>query len=339
MKKRKHFFKVLTNMVIIAMGIGLYGLMLHFSDESLLDLLARAIRVDLYFPIAITIVIFIIHLLLSWRWALLLGCFEDIDSIPRGFIFYNTNIGILMASVLPTVAYAGTKALSFKIELNIPASKTICAGVLEALAGMTAALSLMIPGTLYLFDLIPVHTAFILYFCVILLLIFTFYGCGSAMLTFVSQVCLSVFRIIEKLPFIKKTPEGNLFDPRMFMALQKKTTLQLIFVTLLIYHVSMLKYYILLIAFDISMDFMTFVLVFPIGYLIASMGVTPGNIGVAELAWFSILTFVSVTNNNAALYSVGQRIFSQLALIIITILSYLFYATRKKSCDGHIPTS
>ena len=72
-----------------------------------------------------------------------------------------------------------------------------------------------------------------------------------------------------------------------------------------------------------------FSLVYSIGYIMSSLGVTPGNLGMAELGWFSVLLAAGAGRDNAALYAVGQRVINAGIVIFLAFASYVFYLTQK----------
>ncbi len=321
--------KITVNIIIIAIGIWLYWFMLHLSNQSIVDLLKKSMNVNLYFPIIVILSTFIIHILLANRWRLLIGCFEDAKSIPKGFVFYNINIAILMASVLPVIAYTGTKALSLKVDLNLSPTKTVYAGIIESIVGMTATIFMMIPGLLYMLGIIKLCFAVYLYILIMILFFLFFYNYYLIILNILACLYKYLVSKANAIKLFKGKFNENKFDPSIFIMIDRKTSFLLVCYTILIQYGAMFKYYIIIIAFNVNIDFLTFAIIFPTVYLISSIGLTPGSFGISEFTWFYVLTLVNVNNNNAAVYSVANRIFHEFSIIIITIFSYIYFLIQR----------
>ena len=326
---RNKWLKFVFNISLFCFGITLIFLIISASEESFITLLKKIIAVKYPYVLTILAISYIQYLLVAKRWGLLMNCYTDTTSLPRGFIFYNTIIGLLVGSFLPVLGYIGIKSASCKFEHNISASKTAYAVSIEHVIGFSVVLPMILPALLYISGLVNLTYGIIINIFIIMALLIGFSQYYKITLSILAFVFTNIVKIINKIPFFKKKIDEDLFATSSFHSINKKTSITLVCLSLAMYFIVLFKCNIYFKAFNIDVSMLEFSLLYSIGYIMSSLGVTPGNLGMAELGWFSVLLATGAGRDNAALYAVGQRVINTGIVIFLAIASYVFYLTQK----------
>jgi len=142
-------YRIILNGVLLTVGILLFYLIIRVSGKSFLTMLKQTADVKYTYLGAVIVTAIVLSILMAKRWSILMSGYTNIQSLPKGFIFYNTNIGFLITSFLPILGYVGTKAASFRVEHGIPVRKTVYAISVEYLVGFSVILTMLIPSGLY----------------------------------------------------------------------------------------------------------------------------------------------------------------------------------------------
>lgn len=321
--------KIALNVLFLGIGILLFYFVIHISGKSFFTLLKKSTNVRYYYVLAAFAVSYIGFVLNVKRWKLLMSCYTDVKSLPKGFIFYNTGLGLLIGSFLPIFGYIGTKAVSCKLEHNISAPKTVYATSIEYLIGGTVVISMLVPSILYTLNILSVSSGIIGIVIITIGLIVGFSPYYRITLNTLGSFFSYVVLKLNRISFLKRKINKDLFNPNGFSSIDKRTSTKLVCLTLLMYYTVFIRYFIYLKAFNIHVNALEFVLLFSIGYALSSLGITPGNLGIAELGWFGVLSIVGTSNDSAALYAVGQRIINLGVMILLSVMSYIYYLTCK----------
>jgi uncharacterized membrane protein YbhN (UPF0104 family) len=333
-KKLDGKLKVVLNLVFLGMGILLFYFVARIPGKSFLLLVRQSVDVRLHYLLAVVAAMFAQSILVAWRWRLLLGCTTDVSSLPKGFVFYNANLGLLITSFLPVLGNVGAKAASAKLEHNLPLSQTAYATMIEYLVGFEVIAVMVLPSLLYFSGAVnaPVGILVLGFLGIGLIIIF------SRFYKFTLGILGRVFaRLVQGFQgFLSRKAEFNQgpFRPEAFSSLDRRSSTRLVFLSLLIYLVIFLRYWIFLRAFSIPIDTLKFGLAYPLGYAVASLGITPGNLGTSELGWYGVLAASGVARKDAAIYAVGQRLLNIGAVALLAVFSYGYYLLRKRRDAG-----
>ena len=136
------------------------------------------------------------------------------------------------------------------------------------------------------------------------------------------------------IPFFRGRMSREHFSPDGFAGIDRKTTSKLVRLSLLAFSVILVRCFIYIQAFGIRVGFFEFSLLFSIGYALSSLGLTPGNLGIAELGWFGVLTLIGVGRDEAVFFAIGKRIIDMGAIVLMTAGSYIYYIAQKKGRVG-----
>lgn len=332
MKKKLHpKFRFILNLLILTAGILLFFLVVQVSGKSFLALLKQTAHVKYHYLAAVTATAILLSALLAKRWSLLMSGYTDIQALPKGFIFYNTNIGFMITSFLPVLGHMGTKAASFKLEHGVAIRKTVNAAFIEYLLGFAVIIAMLIPSGLYIAGVFNLTQGLIGIGIITVLLVFGFSHFSRILLDAFGSFYIYLARKLSRAPLVRNLGFVQRFTPEGFAAIDKVTSSKVIILSLLAYYTILVRGFIFLKAFNIQVNLGEFVMLHVLGYTLSSLGLTPANIGVSELSWFGVLTLIGAGPEHAALYAVGQRLINTGTIIGLTAVSYVFYVVSRHS--------
>ena len=331
MKKLQAKHRVVLNVSALAAGIFLFYLVIRISGQSFLNLLKQTADVKYVFLAAVTAASTLLSVFMAKRWSLLMSATADIKNLPRGFIFYNTNIGLLITSIIPVFGYVGTKAASFKLEHGIAVKKTVYATSLEYLMGFSVILAMLIPSGLYLSGAFNLTQGLIATGLAAAALIVGFAFFINRIVKVFGLLINTVITWFARAPVLRNIHFLKRFKPEAFASLERGVAAQAMALSLLSYFTVLARGVIFLKAFHIDVNAGEFVLLHAVGYALSCVGLTPANIGITELSWFGVLTLLGAGHEHAALFAVGQRIINTGTTILLAVAGYIFYAACGKS--------
>jgi len=328
---RRRLLKTAVNGLLLTAGFLLTALVLKASGMSPAALLDRFREVRFGYLLLAGAAYGFQSLFIAKRWTVLLGCYADLGRLPKGFIFYATNLGLLLTSFVPVVGNMGAKALVCKLEQDISLPKTVFAVSLEYLLGFAVIAAMIVPGSLYALGLlgVPAATAVLVLVSAALLIGFPrgyrfFLSRIGGLLAF-GERRLGRFALLRRLAGRANTLSGRFAD------IGPRASAKLVRYSLLTYFVVLARSYLCVLAFDIPVGFLEFSLLFAWGYALSCVGVTPGSLGVAELGWFGVLTFAGVGKENAAFFALGKRVVDLAAALALAAGSYVYSGCRKRA--------
>ena len=309
--------RLLFNAVAFGAGVVLFVVVVRLSGRPLAELLGRAVNARPPFLIAVVATLFVQAAIVARRWEILFGdAARPKAGSGRGFFFYASNMGLLMTSILPVVGNIGTVAASAKLERDVPVSRTVYAAAQGYAAGFVILSAMLVPSALSVLHLVG-RTA------------------GAAGLVLAAAALIAVsgrfYRFLweRMVAVLARIPR---LGPRLagFPLPEPADAGRIIRWSLAAYAVVFVRHAVVLWAFDIPVDLLGFSLVYPIGYAVSSLGVTPGNLGTSELGWFGALSAAGLDPANAALYAFGQRVLNIGAVLVLAAVSAVLYQIARR---------
>jgi len=322
--------KFAANACLLILGLFLSYLVVKASGTTPAALLDKTKDVNYGGLLFVMAAYYLQSLFMAKRWAVLLGCYTDLKVLPKGFIFYNANIGLLLSSFIPVFGNMGAKALVGKLEHGISPPKTVYATSLEYLIGFTVVVAMLIPSSLYALHILSLPAGIIGLALILIGLLLGFPRYFRFLLHVFGIILAFGQRVLGNFSRLRNLSSPAGFFPESFRDIDHKTSARLVRLSLLVYAVILARCYIYVRAFNIPIDVFKFSLLFFIGYALSSLSLTPGNLGIAELGWFGVLTLVGVGRENAAFYALGKRIIDMGAVLILAAGGYGYYLYQKK---------
>lgn len=308
--------KRLLNAGAFGAGVVLFVLVVRLSGRSLPELLGRAVNAKPVFLLAVVALLFVQAAIVALRWKVLLGEAARSADAGKGFFFYASNMGLLMTGILPVIGNIGTVAASAKLERDVPVSRTVYAAIQGYAAGFIVLSAMLIPSALYLAKTLGPTAGAV--------------GLGlaaGALIAASGRLWTCLWR--AGISLVGRLPR---FGPRLagLPLPDEGDAGRIVQLTVAAYAVVFIRHLLVLSAFDIPVPPLAFALVYPIGYAVSSLGITPGNLGTSELAWFGVLSSVGLGREDAVLYAVGQRVLNTGAILILAGASAVYYQVAKR---------
>jgi hypothetical protein len=297
-------------------GVALFVLVIRLSGRSLPDLLGRAVNARPVYVPAVVALLFVQAAILALRWKVLLGEAARTPGPGKGFFFYASNMGLLMTGVLPVIGNIGAVAASAKLERDVPVSRTVYAAVQGYAAGFAVLAAMLVPSALHFAKILgPAAGAVGLGLIAGGLIV-------ASGRTWV-RLWAAVVSLGGRLPRIgPRLAELSLPD--------KGAAGPVVRLTLASYGLVFIRQLLILSAFDIPVPLLAFALVFPVGYAVSALGITPANLGTAELGWFGALSSAGLGREDAVLYAIGQRVLNTAAILVLAGASAVYYQIAKR---------
>jgi hypothetical protein len=261
----------------------------------------------------------------SLRWSLLLGLVTKTDSITRGYFYYYTCIGNLSATLFANcIGDIGLRTLSLKLEHKISLLNSSYSVITGQLLNLLILAIMGLPSFLYLSGTVDVLPGVIINLILLMVFFFCLNISYQKILTLLSGLIHIFNRFSNRFLTFIKTPFSSNITSELLKT-DKKSANKLILQSLAIYFFLMLYHLILARALHLNLSTSVFLLAFPVAYIISAIGITPGGLGITELGWFGILTFLGVSSEQATVFVVAQRIIGSLSVLFASLFAFPFY--------------
>jgi|GEM_PF-6497680 len=322
--------KVAVHLGLLALGGLLAALVLKASGMSLAALLDRSREVKIGFLLLSVAGYGLQSFFVAERWAVLLGSYAELRRLPKGFIYYATNLGLLLTSFVPVFGNIGAKSLVCKLEHDLPVAKTMFAVSLEYLAGFTVIAAMIVPGSLFALHLLPAAAAMAVLVVVSTALLLGFPRIYRFLLSFFRILLSFGERLFGKIGFLKDLAVRVNVLSEGFADLGSRASTRLAGFSLLSYFAGLGRAYLCVLAFGIPIGFFRFSLLFSWGYALSCVGITPGSLGVAEAGWYGVLTYAGIGRENAVFFALGKRVVDIGATLLFAAAAYGYSLFHKR---------
>ncbi|MFH1445140.1 MAG: lysylphosphatidylglycerol synthase transmembrane domain-containing protein [Nanoarchaeota archaeon] len=260
------------------------------------------------------------------------------------FVIFQTNWFIFAVAMGMAVVTQFIRSLRFYylskgtgVSLNL--KKIILTQFMTSLAGVVTPGRVGEGGKIFFFDNKKTLTFsfltekigdFSLQFIVGLLAIFTFQVYGDLFVFILALFIIgiiSLLKIDRLLNFILRRQEFEKgWFTNLFKKLSRKTLLIFIFFTVLIWFNINLSVWVYSISLGFSLSLLLLLQIFTIANLIGAISGTPGGVGSTQIIFtFLLVTFLSLTQTNAAALTLIVMIGGYIIYTVLTLISYAFY--------------
>ena len=275
------------------------------------------------------VVIYIIHVIHIWfiaiRWKIIVkNSFTEIKFV-RGFFFYYTCMGILASFFLSnTLGYISTRAYSLKNKHDVSVLEGSNTGVVEHVLNLLVIAVMYIPSLLFFMKILTDGYAIIFNIVLLLLIVvvIAFFPKIFINLLLIPKKVLKKFLL--KIPKLKKSIDID-ENTIKFIESNRMYPVKIFIFSILVIYASVAKFYIFASVLNVQVPLMPFILVFPFAYIVSVTGLTPGSLGMAEMGWLGSLLLIHVTREDAAVFLVGQRIYSTGFAVLVFFASFVVY--------------
>jgi len=315
---------------ILSFAVGILiivGLMLFF-DVGIDAVITSFSMLNSLHLVAFLLIFLIQIVALSQRWKIVVKCLKHPIDWPRGYFLLTTATGLLLSTLLPSsVGSPSYRILSLKLDHKIPVGDATFSVTFDSVFGVAISLIFLIPALLTLFGLIPsTHALLILLAFLPVLITLSIIHRGAIL----ESTACAFGRLItwtKKINFVGS--RLNSLDLR-FGNVVDVTPNRLLYLWaygLAAYFSICLGSWIVLVALEIEVDVIDYLVLFPLVTSAVLIAITPGGIGIQDAVWVGILTILGVDGATATEYAIVRRILYE--IFLVGLGSIAFVATRR----------
>lgn len=325
--------KFLKNIAFLLFGALLFASIFYFSKISLAAVAHDLQQIPFGYYLLLLWMYATILFVVSHRWSIIVKGLLPGRVFNRGFFFYALTLSHL-ASLLPInkAGDIGTKLFCLKMETDASLMDGFLSTLMESLLSLYVYSVMAITAMIYLFQCVP--NSFIV-FLGLLLIPISFYFFVQKF-DWIFKGILGLMRILDKATkhiFFIKSKNSLESASASLLNMDKQIIRRSLSYTLVFYFMTAIKCYLLAVALRMDVGFIPFLITYPIILLVSAIGVTPSGLGITEIGWIGLLTYLGIDHEQAALYAVIKRIFDYSSLFVIsltTYLSYTFYDSKER---------
>lgn len=281
-------------------GVGIMYVLITLSKvENILSLL---LRIDVTTFLLVILTTLLIALCATTRWTILIRSFPHqqhasfLDYLGMFFI------GRMGSFFLPKeVSDIGVRT-ALLMQKNMTTHAAFFSTILDRLSDVLIIFLFLIPGSLYLTNVLSLGTA-------LLLLAMFFLSSISLIFLFPSQLKHLLMKCIW---FWKKTKEEMPLQEAFFTSSLLST---LFFLSVLRFFFVILRVYLLGHIYGLSFSLPVFVLITPVAQLGYLVSLTPGGLGFLEATWYGVLTYLQMGEAEKISFVLGQRFITFIAVL------------------------
>lgn len=322
--------KILTSIrpiFFLVVGLFLVYLFVLKTGISFVELFDQLLNIKIISLAYIIAIIYVQILLSSSRWKLIINHLTINKTFTKGFFFYYTCLIDSLSNILINRLFGnfGIKTLALKFKHDVSVIEGSYSVYIEHIFNILVLLLTLFPSILFFLKIISVGYAVVMTLTSIILglvLINLFFNLFLRLTLFVLS---HVVKVLKKFPFSIKTGNLSIKNLEQRNLRVKKYSKQLLIYSIFIYYIHFTSNYFYAYALNIDIPIVAFIISFPLMYFVALFNITPSSLGIREIGWFGILTYIGINNTDASSYVIGCRILTIICYIIILFFSYLFY--------------
>lgn len=321
--KNSYKFKIVTAILFVS-GVFLVAALIYYNETfSFQTFFRELIQIGwLYFSL-ITGISFFFFFLIAKRWSMLVTNLSGNQDLPFSFfMFYSCMSVVAVLFINPLLGNVGVKMMSLRLKKDVNLLKASTPGLTEHVLNSLILLIGLPSSCLYLFKVANGLTAFVILAVLSLIaMILIFFYMELVIRVLHSTFCWLRERVWCKRSFsqARQVPE-SLFDTN-----RSKDAAILFLYSFLIFYSALFRHYAYALALDIHISLPAFILAFPLMYIVAAAGITPGAIGTTEVGWFGILLLLGADNSQATTYVLAQRVLNITTTLLIVPFAWCYY--------------
>jgi uncharacterized protein (TIRG00374 family) len=284
-------------------GIGIYSIILLFSDISVVYEKFRSFKVE-YVPIILAL-IFSSWCILYVRWVLLLKNSQIKIPTKDNFLIYFAGFAL---AITPAKSGELVKSVILKEKFNIPHSQTVPVILMERFYDVIGTLVISLLG-LWIFGLksLPV--------VIIAIAIMTMFFCTI----YSTRVFKTLLQLFNKLNFFQKlvTP---LISLQEIVKKSSKSRIALVSITLTVVYrlIEALAIYLVLLGFNIDIiQYLNLAATYSLSIIIGNISFIPGGLGIMEGSLTGLLSIQGIEISIAIGLALMIRIFTLWYAVIV----------------------
>jgi glycosyltransferase 2 family protein len=284
-------------------GIGIYSIILLFSDVSLLYDKLRSFNVE-YIPVVMAL-IFSSWSVLYFRWILLLKNSQIVMPAKKNFLIYFAGFAL---AITPAKSGELVKSIILKEKFDIPHSKSVPVIIMERFYDVIGTLVISLLG-LWFFGLkslpiVVIATAIIgLFFCTV----------------YSTRVFNAFLRLFNKLNFFQKIVNPLLsFQETVKKSSKSKIAITSTSLTIVYRLIEAFAIYFILLGFNIdAIHYLSLAATYSFSIVVGNISFIPGGLGVTEGSLTGLLSLQGVDLSTAIGLALVIRLFTLWYAVVV----------------------
>ncbi len=308
------------NIVGYTAGIVVLALLLYFGGE-------RALKAQLAPSLQWISVALFAHVALTGlsaaRWRCVVNTLEErtVTTLPRFFGHHTSWIG---------GDFVARPGLLRKME-GIELKRGVGGIFFERLIDVIFAALLAVPAVLFVSGAVSGKSALAIGGVLLAVLFVVFVWRNAAMLHSVRRLFFALLPFFTKVPGLRQFSRfaDTMRDIEQVQLLGRGTLAQLFALTLGRYIAMWMRLVFFAMAIGVSIPPGVLFAGLPIGQLTLVVGLTPGGLGLLEGGWYAVLAAVGISQQTAATFLLGRRVYWLVFTGVLTAVAYLIFGPSR----------
>lgn len=328
----KQYPHIVINVILVIAEILLVTLLIKYSDISVRLIIQSFKGIRYYYLVMIFLSFFVSVFFSSLRWKMALGRIADISSVTNGFFMYYNALSKVSGKILPYVGQLAPKVASLKYLYKTPAITTAISVLIDNIFNLLVLILLVASSVLFYFKILSFKFSIAFSGIILILMSLLFIFCRTWVLNALIVAYNLLYKMALRVPLIRNKIKSFSLDPQNIHLFGKGTILKLLYCTYLEFLFYILWIYILAVSLDLNISFSTILIIGPLVFFLTILSSVPNGVGIYELGWFGLLVLMQVDRPNACKFVIAIRISSELALIVVVLVTYCYYTFNRIFC-------
>ncbi len=320
-----------SSLFLTISGITVIFAIFLYSGADISSLLEAVSNISIEHLLILSFIIFVQVLALTGRWKLVVAAITRNITFRKGYFFYITNVGLVAAALISTLfGSSGSRILSLRLEYGVRVIDATNAAVSDLAIGFFAILLMSVPAFFYYVGGLSVNLSLGLT-GIVILLVLTIFAKRSRLLFELITRCFNLYLdVMNKLGPIRKFFKAKKINLEAVNSLGEKQSILLLTYSLTAYLCNVAAYWLILNMTGIELQFLHFLIIFPVIALASTISPTPGGLGTSDAVWFIVLLSQGALGASAGQFVLLRRVIYDGVILSIGAFAYLYYISVKK---------
>jgi len=314
------------------LGILLFGSLLYYGGVTTLHRLADANHIYL---VGTAGAIALLTGLTSARWGLVARAVKLRVTISWLDFYYYSMIGRVTSLFVPkSIGDLGARPAALIALGSFPLGDALYSSVLDRLFDVLMLCLFLVPGMLYVARAVPASAAVGM---LILSLTAGWFGLRfhyETLLRGGRRLVAAAIRASRRLPLLHRmTTSGRTWgglrqwEPA---TLPVSVVTQSYCLTVARYLAMAVRSYCVVLAFDLTVPFITILFSVAVLQLSQLVSIAPGGLGTDDLSWYGVMVAAGLSQDDALLFLVGHRAYTYVSVLALAMISHVIFLLLRR---------
>jgi len=231
--------------------------------------------------------------------------------------------------VMPHIGNFGVKTITMKASHNVSIVTGSLIVFIKQLFDLMVLLVVLIPSSIFFVKIASLKISLTILLASPVIMCALLFICHNKVIDGIIAVHKKLYNILARVPLLRNKifRDSALLD--RVVCIRQETAVKLYFYSFLKVFGVILRYYVIAIAFNVNITLPGLILATPLVMAVTVIGFMPASLGTLEAGWFGVLMILGLGKPEIGTFVIGSRIFGEFALIIVTLICYLYYSISK----------